>query len=98
MRIVKLVLLILGGAVVALSVHRIGWAPVLAALERIAWWQLVLVCVPYAAIMAIDTLGWRFAFPRDPAPFRRLLGARLAGEVLNLMTAIGSVGSEAMKT
>lgn len=98
MRILKLVLLILGVAVVALSVHRIGWAPVLAALERLAWWQLVLVCVPYAAIMAIDTLGWRFAFPRDPAPFRRLLGARLAGEALNLVTAVGSVGGEAVKT
>ncbi len=48
--------------------------------------------------MAIDTLGWRFAFPRDPAPFRRLLGARLAGEALNLVTAVGSVGGEAVKT
>ena len=98
MRLVKLVLLVLGVAVVALSVHRIGWAPVLAALERLAWWQVVLVCVPYAAIMTIDTLGWRFAFPRDPAPFRRLLGARLAGEALNLVTAVGSVGGEAVKT
>jgi uncharacterized protein (TIRG00374 family) len=98
MRPVKLVLLILGIAVIALSVHRIGWAPVLAALERLTWWQLVLVCLPYAAIMVIDTLGWRFAFPRDPAPFRRLLGARLAGEALNLVTAVGSVGGEAVKT
>jgi uncharacterized protein (TIRG00374 family) len=98
MRPVKLVLLILGIAVIALSVHRIGWAPVLAALERLTWWQLILVCVPYAAIMVIDTLGWRFAFPRDPAPFRRLLGARLAGEALNLVTAVGSVGGEAVKT
>ena len=33
-----------------------------------SWWQLALVCLPYAAIMAVDTVGWRFAFPRDPAP------------------------------
>jgi glycosyltransferase 2 family protein len=98
MRPIKLVLLILGMAVVAVSVHRIGWAPVLGALERLTWWQLVLVCLPYAAIMVIDTLGWRFAFPRDPAPFRRLLGARLAGEALNLVTAVGSVGGEPVKT
>ena len=47
--------------------------------------------------MAVDTLGWRFAFPRDPAPFHRLYGARLAGEALNLVTALGSVGGEAVK-
>jgi uncharacterized protein (TIRG00374 family) len=97
MRIVKLVLLVLGVAVIAVSVHRIGWAPVVEALERLTWWQLVLVCLPYAVITTVDTLGWRFAFPRDPAPFRRLFGARLAGEALNLVTAVGSVGGEAVK-
>jgi uncharacterized protein (TIRG00374 family) len=97
MRIVKLVLLVLGVAAIAVSVHRIGWAPVVEALERLTWWQLVLVCLPYAVITAVDTLGWRFAFPRDPAPFRRLFGARLAGEALNLVTAVGSVGGEAVK-
>lgn len=97
MRTVKLVLLILGIGAIAFSIHRIGWAPVLAALERLAWWQLVLVCLPYAVITAVDTLGWRFAFPRDAAPFRRLLGARLAGEALNLVTAVGSVGGEVAK-
>ncbi|HET8533300.1 MAG TPA: lysylphosphatidylglycerol synthase transmembrane domain-containing protein [Methylomirabilota bacterium] len=97
MRIVKLVLLGLGVAAIAVSVHRIGWAPVVEALERLTWWQLVVVCLPYAVITAVDTLGWRFAFPRDPAPFRRLFGARLAGEALNLVTAVGSVGGEAVK-
>jgi uncharacterized protein (TIRG00374 family) len=97
MRTVKLVLLILGIGAIALSIHHIGWAPVGAALERLAWWQLVLVCLPYAVITAVDTLGWRFAFPRDAAPFRRLFGARLAGEALNLVTAVGSMGGEAAK-
>src|SRR6266851_4266663 len=97
MRIVKLVLSIVGLAVIAWSIHHIGWAPVLEALRRLTWWQLVLVCLPYAVIMAVDTLGWRFAFPRDAAPFHRLFGARLAGEALNLVTAVGSVGGEAVK-
>ena len=66
-------------------------------LARLTWWQLVVVCLPFAVIMAVDTLGWRFAFPRDPAPFHRLYGARLAGEALNLVTAFGSVGGEAVK-
>ena len=97
MRIVKLGLSIVGLAVIAWSIHHIGWAPIQEALARLTWWQLVLVCLPYAAIMAVDTLGWRFAFPRDAAPFHRLLGARLAGEALNLVTAVGSVGGEAVK-
>src|SRR6267143_5020262 len=97
MRIVKLVLSIVGLAVIAWSIHHIGPAPILEALARLTWWQLVLVCLPYAAIMAVDTLGWRFAFPRAPAPFHRLYGARLAGEALNLVTAFGSMGGEAVK-
>ena len=97
MRIVKIVSLILGLALIGWSVHRIGPGPVLSALERLTWWQLGLVCAPYAVIMAVDTLGWRYAFAGEPAPFHRLFGARLAGEALNLVTAFGSVGGEAVK-
>ena len=97
MRVVKIVFLILGLALIGWSVHRIGPGPVLSALERLTWWQLGLVCVPYAVIMAVDTLGWRYAFAGEPAPFHRLFGARLAGEALNLVTAFGSVGGEAVK-
>jgi uncharacterized protein (TIRG00374 family) len=97
MRALKLVLLILGFALIVFSVHRIGWTPILETLARLTWWQLVVVCLPYAVIMAVDTLGWRFAFTRDSAPFHRLFGARLAGEALNLVTAFGSVGGEAVK-
>ena len=97
MRIVKVVLLVLGLALIVWSVHHIGPGPILSALERLTWWQLVLVCVPYAVIMAVDTLGWRYAFTGRPAPFHRLFGARLAGEALNLVTAFGSVGGEAVK-
>src|SRR5678816_3042721 len=97
MRIVKIVFLILGLALIGWSVHRIGPGPVLSALERLTWWQLGLVCAPYAVIMAVDTLGWRYAFAGEPAPFHRLYGARLAGEALNLVTAFGSVGGEAVK-
>ena len=97
MRRVKAVLLVLGLVAIGLSVYHIGPAPILETLARLTWWQLVVVCLPYAVIMAVDTLGWRFAFPRDPAPFHRLYGARLAGEALNLVTAVGSVGGEAVK-
>jgi hypothetical protein len=53
--------------------------------------------VPYALVTLVDTLGWRYAFARDRVPFLRLLGARVAGEALNVVTALAAVGGEAVK-
>jgi len=97
MRWIKVALMALGLGAVAFFVHRVGTAPIADALERLAWWQVVLACLPFALITAVDTLGWRFAFARDRAAFAHLYGARLAGEALNVVTALGSVGGEAVK-
>jgi uncharacterized protein (TIRG00374 family) len=97
MRILKTVLLFLGLVVLGVLVHRVGTRAILETLGRLTWWQFVLICLPYAAIMAVDTLGWRFAFARDRAPFFSLYVARLVGEALNIVTALGSVGGEAAK-
>lgn len=97
MRILKTVLLVGGIVLLGVLVHRVGTVAILRTLGRLTWWQFVLICVPYAAIMAVDTLGWRFAFARDRAPFRRLYRARVIGEALNILTALGSVGGEAAK-
>jgi uncharacterized membrane protein YbhN (UPF0104 family) len=94
---VKPLLLAAGAVVLAVLVHRIGAAPILASLRALAWWQFALLCLPYGAIVAVDTLGWRFAFARDRAPFGRLYAARLAGEAVNVVTAVGSIGGEAVK-
>jgi glycosyltransferase 2 family protein len=97
MRILKTVLLVVGIALLGVLVHRVGTVAILETLGRLTWWQFVIICLPYAAIMAVDTLGWRFAFARDRAPFRRLYRARVIGEALNIVTALGSVGGEAAK-
>src|SRR5438093_10940297 len=97
MRFVKRLLLLAGAILLAVLVPRVGAEPVLATLRALAWWQFILICLPYGVILAVDTLGWRFAFARDGAPFWRLYGARLAGEALNVVTAAGSVGGEAVK-
>ena len=98
MRILKTLFLVLGAILIAALIYRIGTGPVLETLAKLAWWQFIVVCVPYALITAVDTLGWRFAFARDRTPFLPLYGARLAGEALNVVTALGSVGGEAVKT
>jgi len=36
--------------------------------------------------MAVDTLGWRYAFAGEPPPYLRMLAARTAGEALNIVT------------
>jgi uncharacterized protein (TIRG00374 family) len=97
MRIVKIVLLLGGLVLLGVLIHRVGTTAILQTLGRLTWWQFVIVCLPYAGIMAVDTLGWRFAFARDRAPFWRLYHARLIGEGLNIVTAVGSVGGEAAK-
>src|SRR2546428_2301916 len=95
MRFVKRLLLLAGAILLAVLVHRVGAEPVLETLRALAWWQFVIICLPYGVIAAVDTLGWRFAFARDGAPFWRLYGARLAGAALNVVTAAGSGGGEA---
>jgi uncharacterized protein (TIRG00374 family) len=97
MRYLRLVLLLAGCAAVVFLVVRIGVGSLVSAFQTLTWWQFLLVCLPYALIMTVDTLGWRFAFSRDRVPFLSLLGARVAGEALNLVTAVASVGGEAVK-
>src|SRR5262249_58958057 len=61
------------------------------------WWQLVLVCLPFGLGMAVDSLGGLYAVAGEPPPYSRMLAARTAGEGLNFVTALGSVGGEAVK-
>lgn len=93
----KRLFLVVGVLVLVVLVYRIGSDPIVEALRRLTWWQFVLVCVPYALMMAVDTLGWRYAFARDSAPFARLYAARVVGEAVNIVTALGQVGGEAVK-
>ena len=97
MRAIRALLLLGGLAVLAFLVVRVGAHSVLAVLERLAWWQLGLVSIPYGLSMAVDTLGWRYAFIGAPPPYLRMLAARTAGEAVNIVTALGSVGGEAVK-
>ena len=85
MRALKTALLIAGVVILGYLVHRVGAGAIADTLKRLAWWQLVLICLPYALVNAVDALGWRYAFARTGAPYWRLYGARLAGEALNVI-------------
>ena len=97
MKTIRAVLLGGGLIVLAFLIARVGIESVMSVLSRLTWWQLLLVCIPYGLIMAVDTLGWRYAFTTDPPSYLRMLAARTAGEAVNIVTALGSVGGEAVK-
>ena len=97
MRVLKIALLVVGVVILGVLVHRIGTGAIADTLSQLTWWQFTLICLPYALISAVDTLAWRYAFTSRGAPYWRLYGARLAGEALNVVTAIGAVGGEAVK-
>jgi hypothetical protein len=97
MRLVRPILFVAGAVLLAYLIVRIGTEPIAEALARLTWWQFALVCLPHALIAVVDTLGWRYAFAQDRVPFSALLGARIAGEAVNLVTAVASVGGEAVK-
>jgi uncharacterized membrane protein YbhN (UPF0104 family) len=91
-------LLLAAGAVLLLVlVYRLGAADVAGAMSRIAWWQFALICLLQGVNVAIDTYGWQCVLGRDRASFRRLLAARCAGDAANVLTAVASVGGEALK-
>lgn len=94
---VRIALTIGGAALLAWLVWRFGPSAIADALTRITWWQLALIALAHGAALTLDTLGWRYAFPRNRVPFGTLLSARTAGEAVNLVSALASVGGEAVK-
>ena len=68
---------ILAGLALAVGLFaHTGVAPVLSAMRKIDWWQFVLICLSYPLVLAADSAGWSFSFPRGTAPFVRLFLAR----------------------
>jgi putative membrane protein len=88
---------VLGVALLAALVARNDPAVVLASIADLHWRLAVVVCFPAVLVALFDTLGWRYAFLREAAPFRALVWSRLAGEAFNMTTPTAAVGGEAVK-
>ena len=97
MRVFRSLSTVIGLAILAILVALVGKDETLAATARALGWQSLLVCLLFVLIMAVDTLGWRYAFAYDRVPFLRLMAARVAGEAVNVMTAVAPVGGDAIK-
>jgi len=49
-RFLKPLLFVAGAILLAVLVHRVGTEPILATLRTLAWWQFILICLPYGVI------------------------------------------------
>jgi len=96
-RVVRSLATVAGLALMVILIVRVVSDEALSATARALGWRSLLVCLPFALIMAVDTLGWRYAFAYDRVPFLRLVAARIAGEAVNVMTAVAPVGGDAIK-
>jgi uncharacterized protein (TIRG00374 family) len=96
-RVFRSLATVAGLAIMVVLIVRVGSDDALTAAARALGWRSLLVCLPFALIMAVDTLGWRYAFAYDRVPFLRLMLARIAGEAVNVVTALAPVGGDAVK-
>jgi uncharacterized membrane protein YbhN (UPF0104 family) len=96
-RALRIGLLAAGVLALVLLVRHVGLDSVAAALTRITWWQLGLVCAVHGVSVILDTLGWRCTFVGGRPALVRLLAARCAGQAVNVVTALGGVGGEPVK-
>lgn len=90
-------LLVVGLVLLGLVIARDDPAAIAESMARLSWGLLLILCFPVSVVTFFDTLGWRFAFARDRVHFRTLIGARLAGEAVNMATPTAAMGGEAVK-
>jgi len=97
MSAIRLILLVVGVAFLGYLVVEVGPETLLVSFQAISWRLLLIVWFPFALIVVLDTLGWRYAFRRDLASFSTLFTVRLAGEAFNATTPTASMGGEPVK-
>lgn len=95
----RLLLLLVGLALFGWLVAAAGPAEIFGAIVRMQW-GIAAVLGFYLVILAMDTWGWHFAFvtgrPRA-CRWRDLFAVRLAGEAINYVTPMATLGGEPLK-
>jgi uncharacterized membrane protein YbhN (UPF0104 family) len=96
-RPLRLLVLGVGLAFIAWLLWDLGPATVWRTIHALGWRLAVVMFIPFSAAIALDTLGWRVLLPGCRVGWAGLVGARLAGEAVNLATPTASVGGEPLK-
>lgn len=96
-RAAKLVLFVLGiGVAIYLIAQHAG--TVRESLTRVGWGFGICLAASFV-VYALDTWGWRLAYGGDlsQVSFARLFSIRMAGEAVNKVTPLASMGGEPLK-
>ena len=86
-----------GAFVVAYLIVQVGPDAIWDAFRRLSWRLLLVLVFPTCVAVLVDTLAWCFTFVSPPRSFGRLVGVRLAGEAVNLVTPTAAVGGDFVK-
>lgn len=100
MRYLKLGFLALGLLLLGLVVRDLNADEVLAQVAEVGVAGMAFVVLFYGPVFAADAAGWQLILNSVPLDFRwlaRLFNIRLAGEALNTVTPLGSMGGEPLK-
>jgi uncharacterized membrane protein YbhN (UPF0104 family) len=90
--------LFLGGtALFAYVVRAVGPDAVAGAFATLSWRLGIVLIFPFTILFTLDTLGWRFAFPRERVPLVTLARIRLVGQAVSAVTPTATLGGEAVK-
>jgi uncharacterized protein (TIRG00374 family) len=95
LRLAEWLVLATGIALFGILLVRLGVDSLLANLGLVGW-GMVLIIAAEIPIFAVNTLGWRVAFPSGSSPpsFWQLLLARIAGDAANYLTPTATMGGE----
>ncbi len=95
---IKLLFLVVAAISLVWMFHLVGWSEILRHLKLVGWyWPLILF--PYLLVNLFDTISWYCCFERFPpgVTIRYLFFNRLAGEAVNVLTPMASLGGEPVK-
>ncbi|MGE0733799.1 MAG: flippase-like domain-containing protein [Alphaproteobacteria bacterium] len=100
MRVLKLVYLLVGLALLGLLLWQADLGEVGTRLWQVGWWLLPICLIHFVAFM-LDVWAWQFSLlavrPGDARWTYRLWKLRMAGEAYNNITPLASVGGEPLK-
>lgn len=95
---IKILLVTIASGFLVWMFYAVGWKEVVHHLRLVGWyWPLILL--PYLLVNLLDTLSWLYCFESPPTGItvKYLFFNRLAGEAVNILTPLASLGGEPVK-
>jgi len=94
--LVNLVFALVGGALLVVTVRRVGWADVERSISSVGWWYVPIVALG-GIRFAARTRAWQLCADLRSLTFSRLFSATLTADALGNLTPLGLLASEPAK-